>query len=1211
MVRFKPFSINYRTDEGNLVVDLWGRDEYGNRRHVELHDTTPYFYSDEPVHHSYVNGIDHEAGQTLQDETVHRIKTRFPYDVPKAREQAERTWEADVTFAERIRYDHGIKDVIAIPDEDTITPEDITPTEDVDGPEIDPRVCVFDIEVSDKKGFASEEAPTAPVISISAWDSYNDSYLCILRGDLNQDEKRKAMMHFRDEGWKVKIIKVQNEEKLFAGFTKFVEQVGFDIIAGWNSSRMACKKLARDDNFETEGYDVPYLRNRADAQGYAQPNWSALAEFDLMDGFKYQQFTDLRAHGLDYVAQTFGLEGKSTDDRVHKLYDRRRGELVIYNVTDVFLTKEIMQRAGLLDFYVELAAIAGTGLENTLSAGRVVDAYTFHRLRDTNAVQPTKRRSPEYEVEGGHVEEAADGIFRNVIEIDFSSEYPSVMRTFNISPDTKVGEDYEGETFDLPNASYRKEPRGFYPEVLDELIELRYEKRAQGRDLEERVVKAIMNCYTGDHEVLTPDRGPVNIKDIDVGDEVYSVNLGTGETEIKSVTETYDYEYDGEMHRYETSQMDFIVTPNHRIVVGSQRDEHAHQMNFWKSEDITERKRRITPARPQGGERVDEYVINRSTHICKDQNIVYANFLQGHTTRFEIAENSNLPKKRVDAVVSELLDADILSQDQPEGHGEAKNAQLSEGPRDFSTTEEVRAGPKHNHIPRRYVMEDWLRLMAWYITEGSIVDNTSDGISIAQGGERRQDIRNLLERMGFPWTEKQNKRGVSYFNIHSTVLKDELVDLCGRGSHDISFPEWVLGLSAEQREVFLETLMAGDGDEDQPRYSTASEALKDRVMSLSVSLGRKVKETRDSGVYRIWHRDDAYCTFDPKAHKITLNENPDPDGKVYCVTVEDNNTVMAGRNGLFQWCGQSVYGNLSSPYFRNSDPEMGNDITAMSRRHLKFTKEWVRDRGNIIVYGDTDSVHFMLPGNVSYEEAKKRGEELVEQLNEEFRGFAEEYGWAEDDSFHLEIEVEQVAERFIQSGSKKRYALAYRDPSDDYDIRYEGTRYSLGVKGFEIRRSDAAPLTEAIQEEAMEKVMFGEQPGEALVSYLSDVLKSLKGGDIPVERAAIPHALNKPIDAYETTHPRTRAPKFSNKHLGTRFTDGDKPWVLFGDVGGVRESTDCIAIEPDGEAPDDFNPDWDKIIERTIRKPMEPLLDLAGKRWKDVTHPTNDVEEFL
>ena len=71
-------------------------------------------------------------------------------------------------------------------------------------------------------------------------------------------------------------------------------------------------------------------------------------------------------------------------------------------------------------------------------------------------------------------------------------------------------------------------------------------------------------CLTGDEKIIT-SKGKKEIKDLMVGDLVYSLNKNTGDTEIKPIIETYVREYNGDLIEIETDYGKLVCTPNHRV----------------------------------------------------------------------------------------------------------------------------------------------------------------------------------------------------------------------------------------------------------------------------------------------------------------------------------------------------------------------------------------------------------------------------------------------------------------------------------------------------------------------------------------------------------------------------------------------------------------------------------------------------------------------
>jgi len=478
VITIRPFHLTYKVENHELVVYIAGRRSDGKRGVVRLLETEPYFYvpADEAdTEHEFIKRTERCDVKSLYGDEVAKVVVYYPFQVPSVRSAFSRTWEADIIYSNRIRIDLGIKGAICIPDEPEIRPENIAP--DLSGTVIKPRVFCIDIEVGGKHGTLDAENSPEPIVSLSVWDSYTGQYLVILNGRMRDNHRNEIADFFIKKGWQVKIIEAQDEKDLFESFTEFVAVVPPDILTGWNS----------------DSYDFPYLQNRAKRCGYAQPDWSLFATFDLMWAYDRLHEGELESKSLQFVSTSLGLEGKTPDrQKVWEMYEGDRGKLVRYNCNDVFLTKEIdFEKKNLTAFFLDLVTFSGCDIEAALLTGALVDSYMFHRLRG-KAVQPTKVRRKWDKIKGAAVLPPVKGVFKNVIEIDNSGEYANIIRTFNLSPETRrPGCSCKGDLcYILPSGNhYTRSFRGVFPETIDELVAMRQTYKKTGEKEKERVVK--------------------------------------------------------------------------------------------------------------------------------------------------------------------------------------------------------------------------------------------------------------------------------------------------------------------------------------------------------------------------------------------------------------------------------------------------------------------------------------------------------------------------------------------------------------------------------------------------------------------------------------------------------------------------------------------------------------------------------------------------
>jgi DNA polymerase elongation subunit (family B) len=286
----------------------------------------------------------------------------------------------------------------------------------------------------------------------------------------------------------------------------------------------------------------------------------------------------------------------------------------------------------------------------------------------------------------------------------------------------------------------------------------------------------------------------------------------------------------------------------------------------------------------------------------------------------------------------------------------------------------------------------------------------------------------------------------------------------------------------------------------------------------------------------------------------------------------------------------SYYGVAGYPRFRLYDREMGSAVTATGRKVIEHTKEVVEDEGYEVVYGDTDSTLVEL-GDGSLETLVERGESLEGVVNESYDDFAlEEFNAHEH---RWEIEFEKLYRRFFQAGRKKRYAgrLVWKEGKEVDD---------LDITGFEYKRSDVSQVTKEVQKEVIRRILDGEGFDE-ISAYLQDIVTRFKEGEYGYDDIGIPGGIGQKLESYDTDTAQVTGAKYANEHLGTNFTSGSKPKRLYiKRVKGDYPGTDVVCFEYPEQIPDEFEVDWDKMLEKTVQGPIERILEALDWSWSEV-----------
>ncbi|MDZ5810254.1 DNA-directed DNA polymerase [Halorubrum sp. AD140] len=312
----------------------------------------------------------------------------------------------------------------------------------------------------------------------------------------------------------------------------------------------------------------------------------------------------------------------------------------------------------------------------------------------------------------------------------------------------------------------------------------------------------------------------------------------------------------------------------------------------------------------------------------------------------------------------------------------------------------------------------------------------------------------------------------------------------------------------------------------------------------------------------------------------------------------------------------SLYGVTGWDRFRLYDKEGAAAVTATGREVIDFTEEAAEELNYQVAYGDTDSVMLSL-SDMSKEEAIETSFEIEDHINGRYDDFAREELNA--DSHRFQIEFEKLYRRFFQAGKKKRYAghIVWKEGKDVDDI---------DITGFEYKRSDIAGITKEVQQNVIETIVTGDDIDkdlEEVKAYLVDVIARVLEGDVDLDEIGIPGGIGKKLDAYATPTAQVRGAKYANLMLGTNFGSGSKPKRLYVEkvhpdfwermeeeegldpqrdhlYGEFKRDPDVICFEYADQVPEEFEVDWEKMLDKTLKGPIERVIEALGMSWEEV-----------
>ncbi|MBI4174067.1 MAG: ribonuclease H-like domain-containing protein [Candidatus Aenigmarchaeota archaeon] len=540
IVRFQLLDADYFLRDNKPVLRLFGRTAEGKAVCVLYDKFQPYFYvrCSEPQKLKGISAVRIEevekfpavgySGKML----LYKITITNPQDVPKMKDQllsgklVEEVYEADILFKYRFMVDFGIFGMgwaeaeaervnTAVSKITSFRAESIKPIDKIENVAL--NYLAFDIECVPSDPRKPLDSKKDPIVMISC------SFYPDFRG------KRNVVLvarPFFGEG----IQGFSTEKEMLEEFLKIIESYDPDIITGYNIN----------------GFDFPYLVERLKqnklpqnlgrtdkttfSRTFGMTNEFVLTGRAVADPYqilKKDPWVKFHRYDLNTVAKIMLNEKKHDIEygEMSGLWNGNRDGLarfIEYCRRDSDLSMRLVIDKGMLDKFVELAKISGLLLQDVMGGQtRRIDTMILHEFKKRGFVMPLSpsksemiRRTKEREkseLKGAIVLEPKKGLHAEgcVLVLDFKSLYPSIMRTYNVSPDTlTTPQDPQGHQSPsgafFVDASVRE---GLLPIILTRVLAARNEtkkkmKTAKGEEkrilnAKQLALKDISNSFYG------------------------------------------------------------------------------------------------------------------------------------------------------------------------------------------------------------------------------------------------------------------------------------------------------------------------------------------------------------------------------------------------------------------------------------------------------------------------------------------------------------------------------------------------------------------------------------------------------------------------------------------------------------------------------------------------------------------------------------------
>jgi len=308
-----------------------------------------------------------------------------------------------------------------------------------------PKTYFVDIETEIVDGFPKAEEAKTRILSFSIITPDRKAIVLGLE-DMAPDKIQKIQddtnEYFKgfDQDWEFKYHKFKSEyDMVYTFLMKFLPK--FPMMTGWNFINYdwqyivnRCKRLQID-------ISQVGITNEVDKVNGRPLHIGILDYMQLYD--KYDRSVKVKeSNSLDYVSgQVLNTKKIKYTGSLQDLYRDDFVKYIYYNVVDSVLVYYIDQKLKSMEVILTLANITKMPLNKAASPVAVTESLIARKLAEQNYRIGSEKRPDgikDGKFAGAFVKEPISGYHQGVSAFDFASLYPSIMRQFNISPDSFV-----------------------------------------------------------------------------------------------------------------------------------------------------------------------------------------------------------------------------------------------------------------------------------------------------------------------------------------------------------------------------------------------------------------------------------------------------------------------------------------------------------------------------------------------------------------------------------------------------------------------------------------------------------------------------------------------------------------------------------------------------------------------------------------------------
>jgi DNA polymerase I len=260
-----------------------------------------------------------------------------------------------------------------------------------------------------------------------------------------------------------------SERQLLEAFISKATEYSADDYVGWNIhyDMTTIHDIAKQNNISLATLSpLADVRPREGFRGRKELYIGGCSVFDLCEAAIDILPPQEGGFTLRNIANKFlGFEKKDYRRRIQWLCETDPDELIRYNLGDVYCCVALMDKLQLFSYYYERSVEASCNLEETFPMWKWLEHLLLKRSR---LKLPTHLESEYTKCSGPRILETTPGIHDKVVYFDFKGLYLAIVKTWNMSPETR---NEQGDLKIGNGSAYFSSPEGIWVDLVSFLQE--------------------------------------------------------------------------------------------------------------------------------------------------------------------------------------------------------------------------------------------------------------------------------------------------------------------------------------------------------------------------------------------------------------------------------------------------------------------------------------------------------------------------------------------------------------------------------------------------------------------------------------------------------------------------------------------------------------------------------------------------------------------